>query len=319
MVRDHRPALLLVERHLPGQDGLDVCRTLRAGADAFLDRVADRDRHDRGRPRRPARGDRAWRHRLAGRALLRPLRPHANSRLAPSPRVPVDSRSPAGRRGRPPPRPSRPPAPRHSARGAVRPAHATRPAPLRRPDRARELRRRAPAMVEVPARARGRRDPARGLVLRARDPRDRPLRRARRPARPPLRRQPGRDRAASRPLLRGVAGPGRQRAALGTLCIIDRRPRELAAEELHALRDLATLVEGELARAPATPPAGVRPDRDRPRQALPPRGPRALAPDARRSSDHTSRAMPSWLGSAPPLQRPPSMRIACTPAKAWER
>ncbi len=34
---------------------------------------------------------------------------------------------------------------------------------------------------------------------------------------------------------------------LGTLCVIDRRPRELSREDLETLRDLATLVEEEIA------------------------------------------------------------------------
>ena len=36
--------------------------------------------------------------------------------------------------------------------------------------------------------------------------------------------------------------------AVGTLCIIDHRPRELSAEDVQAMRDLAGLVEAELAR-----------------------------------------------------------------------
>jgi GAF domain-containing protein len=46
---------------------------------------------------------------------------------------------------------------------------------------------------------------------------------------------------------------------VGTLCIVDRRPRELGAADLQALRDLAALVEGELARTPATLPSGPAP------------------------------------------------------------
>lgn len=41
-----------------------------------------------------------------------------------------------------------------------------------------------------------------------------------------------------------LVGPNDQR--LGTLCIIDRRPRQMSADELEALRDLATLAENEL-------------------------------------------------------------------------
>lgn len=36
---------------------------------------------------------------------------------------------------------------------------------------------------------------------------------------------------------------------VGTLCVIDHRPRELSAADLEALRDLATLAEAELRAA----------------------------------------------------------------------
>lgn len=42
-----------------------------------------------------------------------------------------------------------------------------------------------------------------------------------------------------------IIGPGG--AKLGTLCILDQRPRELSAEELNLLRDLAGMVEHEIA------------------------------------------------------------------------
>ena len=42
-----------------------------------------------------------------------------------------------------------------------------------------------------------------------------------------------------------IAGPGG--AKLGTLCLIDQHPRELSAEELLALRDLAEMVEHQIA------------------------------------------------------------------------
>jgi diguanylate cyclase (GGDEF)-like protein len=52
------------------------------------------------------------------------------------------------------------------------------------------------------------------------------------------------------PSIRFYAGApirGADGHALGTLCLIDRRPREFDADDLVALRDLAGLVEGELA------------------------------------------------------------------------
>lgn len=42
-----------------------------------------------------------------------------------------------------------------------------------------------------------------------------------------------------------IAGPGG--AKLGTLCLIDQLPRELSSEELQSLRDLAEMVENEIA------------------------------------------------------------------------
>jgi diguanylate cyclase (GGDEF)-like protein len=42
-----------------------------------------------------------------------------------------------------------------------------------------------------------------------------------------------------------ISGPGG--AKLGTLCLIDQLPRELSAEELESLRDLAEMVENEIA------------------------------------------------------------------------
>lgn len=42
-----------------------------------------------------------------------------------------------------------------------------------------------------------------------------------------------------------IAGPGG--AKLGTLCLIDQHPRELSVEELQSLRDLAEMVENEIA------------------------------------------------------------------------
>jgi diguanylate cyclase (GGDEF)-like protein len=42
-----------------------------------------------------------------------------------------------------------------------------------------------------------------------------------------------------------IAGPGG--AKLGTLCLIDQLPRELSAEEIQTLRDLADMVENEIA------------------------------------------------------------------------
>lgn len=42
-----------------------------------------------------------------------------------------------------------------------------------------------------------------------------------------------------------IVGPGG--AKLGTLCIIDQAPRELSTEEAHSLRDLAEMVEFEIA------------------------------------------------------------------------
>lgn len=42
-----------------------------------------------------------------------------------------------------------------------------------------------------------------------------------------------------------IAGPGG--TTLGTLCLIDQRPRELTPEELDSLRDLAEMVESEIA------------------------------------------------------------------------
>lgn len=34
---------------------------------------------------------------------------------------------------------------------------------------------------------------------------------------------------------------------LGTLCVVDWKPREVASEQIELLRDLAALVEAELA------------------------------------------------------------------------
>jgi GAF domain-containing protein len=45
---------------------------------------------------------------------------------------------------------------------------------------------------------------------------------------------------AGQPLI----GPKGQK--LGTLCIIDQRPRRMSVEDLKALRDLATMTENEL-------------------------------------------------------------------------
>lgn len=42
-----------------------------------------------------------------------------------------------------------------------------------------------------------------------------------------------------------IAGPGG--TTLGTLCLIDQHPRELTAEEIESLRDLAEMVENEIA------------------------------------------------------------------------
>lgn len=42
-----------------------------------------------------------------------------------------------------------------------------------------------------------------------------------------------------------IAGPGGSK--LGTLCLIDQLPRELSSEELQSLRDLAEMVENEIA------------------------------------------------------------------------
>jgi PAS domain S-box-containing protein len=63
------------------------------------------------------------------------------------------------------------------------------------------------------------------------------------------------ERFADNPLVTGdpgirfyagqpLVGPNDQK--LGTLCIIDRRPRQMGAEDLEALRELATLAENEL-------------------------------------------------------------------------
>jgi len=71
------------------------------------------------------------------------------------------------------------------------------------------------------------------------------------------------DRFATNPL---VVGPPRIRfyagvplhfagEAIGTLCLIDTRPREPTAEDLRMLRDLGALVEAELAKPPTVAPA----------------------------------------------------------------
>jgi GAF domain-containing protein len=70
------------------------------------------------------------------------------------------------------------------------------------------------------------------------------------------------DRFADNPLVTGaprvrfyagapLAAPDGSR--VGTLCLIDQRARRLDAQQLGLLRDLADLVEAELAAAPAAP------------------------------------------------------------------
>jgi GAF domain-containing protein len=41
---------------------------------------------------------------------------------------------------------------------------------------------------------------------------------------------------------------------VGTLCLVDRRPRELREDDVRVLNDLATLVEEELAAGGISPP-----------------------------------------------------------------
>ena len=67
-------------------------------------------------------------------------------------------------------------------------------------------------------------------------------------ARRSLRRQPRRDRRPARPLLRGVPLAAADGSLVGTLCLIDRRARQLDDQQLGLLRDLADLVEAELVR-----------------------------------------------------------------------
>lgn len=60
-----------------------------------------------------------------------------------------------------------------------------------------------------------------------------------------------------------LAGSG-DRHAVGTLCVIDRRPRTLNADEADSLRDLAHLVEGMFeARGAALAAAGLAAERER--------------------------------------------------------
>ena len=67
------------------------------------------------------------------------------------------------------------------------------------------------------------------------------------------------DRFADNPIVAGIpyvrfyagapisVGAGHR---IGTLCLIDHRPRELTARELRALRELADQVEAEFANRP---------------------------------------------------------------------
>ncbi len=62
-------------------------------------------------------------------------------------------------------------------------------------------------------------------------------------------------------------GPGGHR--MGTLCLIDRKPRRFTGEDRRNLKDLATLVEAELRKTPPVPGKPMDPSERRRRQRAP--------------------------------------------------
>ena len=137
---------------------------------------------------------------------------------------------------------------RHPARGALRPAHAARRRAVRRADRAGQPGRPRPPVVQVAPRPRVRETPRE--TRRSAPTRSSTARSASWPTRSSTRASPT---TRSSPATRGCAStPGPARAAdgsrVGTLCLIDRRARQLDAQQLGLLRDLADLVEAELVR-----------------------------------------------------------------------
>jgi GAF domain-containing protein len=155
------------------------------------------------------------------------------------------SAPPSPRRGRTPCRAALAQPARHGAGGALRPVHAAHGGLVRRAGVAGQPGRRESAMVQILPRHRAVRDFARAVILRARlgwsdvllvpdallDPRfaDNPL-------------------VIDGPRIRFYAGaPLRVGGlAVGTLCVLDVRPRIMSEREIGLLRDMAALVEKEL-------------------------------------------------------------------------